>query len=172
PALASPVASATTLEPADTGDDRAIMKTARVNENEANLSHPSSPWMRVLIRILAPPIGHRPAGERLVLRAKQPATRYSVFCPDLAWIQDPLGIHDVLDALHHVERVAMLGPHVRRAYRAGPVLASHGPADLDRELVQAVGELVGAADLVGVLGIDEDRGVHVPVAEVPGEDRR
>src|SRR5207245_4452030 len=31
------------------------------------LSHPSSPWTRVLIRILAPPIGHRPAGERLVV---------------------------------------------------------------------------------------------------------
>src|SRR5207244_9895588 len=41
-------------------------------------------------------------------------------------------------------RVPMFGAHVGRAHRAGSVLAGHRPADLDRELVQSIGELVGA----------------------------
>ena len=66
----------------------------------------------------------------------------------------------------------MLGAHVRRAHDAGPVLAGDRAADLDRQLVEAVGELVGAAHLVRVLGVDKDRRMDVPVAEMAVEDDR
>ena len=66
----------------------------------------------------------------------------------------------------------MLGAHVGGADHAGSVLTGHGPAHLDREPVQPVGQLVRAAHLIRVCGVDEDRRVHVPVAEVPVEDDR
>ena len=51
----------------------------------------------------------------------------------------------------------MLGAHVASAHRAGPVLTGHGAADLDRELVQPIRELVRATDLIGIVGVHEDR---------------
>src|SRR6266850_4247109 len=91
---------------------------------------------------------------------------------DLSRIEDPLGVERVLDLAHEVERVAMFRAHVRLTYRSGAVLAGDRAADLDREAVQPVRELVGAPHFVAVGGVDQDRRVDVPVAEMAVEDDR
>src|SRR5712692_5480303 len=91
---------------------------------------------------------------------------------ELAGVEDPLRIQLLLYPLHHIQRRSMLGAHIARADRTSAVLAGHGAADLDGQLVETIGQLVRAADLVGVVGVDEDRRMDVPVAEVPVEDHR
>src|SRR6266568_4132753 len=79
-------------------------------------------------------------------RAYRRTTAGSSVPVELARIEDPLRVELLLDPLHHVERSAVLRAHVARAHRARPVLTGHRTADLDREPVQPVRELVGAPD--------------------------
>src|SRR5207253_595499 len=47
-----------------------------------------------------------------------------------------------------------------------------GATNLDRELVQSIGELVRATDLLRIVGVDKDRRVDVAIAEVAVENNR
>src|SRR5579859_1802333 len=80
------------------------------------------------------------------------APRRTLVCglEQLSRIEDALRIERRLDALHHVVRGAVLERHVALAHRTRPVLSRDGPADLEREAVEPIGELVRAPHLVGV----------------------
>src|SRR3954466_16082959 len=90
----------------------------------------------------------------------------------LSGVEDAFRVELRLDALHNVERAAVLGTHVARTHGTGAVLARDRASDLDREAMKSIGELVRAPHLVRVVGVDEDRRVNVPIAEVAVEDDR
>src|SRR5690349_4810937 len=85
---------------------------------------------------------------------------------DLARVHDPARVERALDPPHCVERRAVLPGHERRPGRPDAVLSGRRAAEPQRQLVDLVGDLEDARDLVLVAGVDQVAGVEIAAADV------
>src|SRR5262245_15549695 len=74
-----------------------------------------------------------------------PLRRFPFFSPDLPWVQDVLGIEELLDALHQFQRRTVFLLHVLTTAQTNAVLARSGTTNREDEGYDLVFGLVGCS---------------------------
>src|SRR5215218_2515245 len=95
--------------------------------------------------------------------------RMDVARQNLAGVQDPVGVEEVLQRAEVREQVAVLALEVADLAEADAVLAGAGPPARERPVDELVVERLRVGDVGGVVGIEHQRDVKVAVADVPDD---
>src|SRR5215211_9292197 len=95
--------------------------------------------------------------------------RMDVARQNLAGVQDPVGVEEVLQRAEVREQVAVLALEVADLAEADAVLAGAGPPARERPLDELVVQGLGVRDVLGVVWVEHQRDVKVAVADVPDD---